>query len=175
VPLSSLDAFTRDGLVNIVVESPRGSTVKLKYDGERELFTISRPLVEGLAYPYDWGFVPSTCAADGDPLDAMILWDRASYPGVVIPCRLIGVLRVEQNKKGTEPPTRERNDRVLALPADAPQFEHVHDIGDLPNRKRDELESFFLAATAFENKALKLLGWADAGEALALVKASMRR
>ena len=47
-------------------------------------------------YPYDWGFVPSTRGPDGDPIDALVLWDRASFPGVVLECRLIDVLAAEQ-------------------------------------------------------------------------------
>jgi inorganic pyrophosphatase len=108
--LIELPALREDGAVNVVVESPRGSSAKFKYEGG--VFMLWRPLPAGLVYPHDWGFIPSTRMADGDPLDAMVLWEGVSYPGVVIPCRLIGVLRVEQNRKSS--PGRERNDRVIA-------------------------------------------------------------
>ena len=86
--------------------------MKLKYDPKHGVITLSRPLTSGLSYPYDWGFVPSTHAPDGDPLDAIVMWDGVSYPGVVLPCRALGVLCVEQ----TDPRSRrrERNDRLIA-------------------------------------------------------------
>src|SRR5262249_26283735 len=58
--LFDLDAFGPNGSVQVVVESPRGSGLKLKYDPGHAVFTLSRPLMSGLTYPYDWGFVPST-------------------------------------------------------------------------------------------------------------------
>jgi inorganic pyrophosphatase len=88
----SLPSYAKDGSLHVVVESPRGSQVKVKYEPELGAFTLSRPLVLGLRYPYDWGFVPGTRADDGDPLDAMLLFDLPTYPGLVIPCRPIGVL-----------------------------------------------------------------------------------
>ena len=171
--LATLTAFGQEGSVHVVVESPRGSTIKLKYDSDLEAFSLSRPLIEGLSYPFDWGFVPSTRAADGDPLDAMIVWNHAAYPGVVIACRLIGMLAVEQNSK-QRPGTRERNDRVLAVPLKAPQLNAIKEVQDLDSRVREELEAFFMAAAAFENKDLKLLRWAGAAAARDLVQASLR-
>lgn len=79
--LSAIPAFASDDVFHVVVEVPRGSTLKLKYAPKWEAMSISRPLPLGLSYPFDWGFVPSTQAPDGDPLDAMLLWDVASYPG----------------------------------------------------------------------------------------------
>ena len=61
--------------------------------------SISRPLVLGVTYACDWGFVPSTEGPDGDPIDAAIWWDVTTYPGVVIPCRALAVVRLE----GKEP------------------------------------------------------------------------
>jgi inorganic pyrophosphatase len=171
VKLHKLPAFDAHESVHVVVGTPRGATAKFKYDPDLDAITLSRPLVDGVAYPYDWGFVPSTKGPDGDPVDAIIVWDRASYPGVVIPCRLIGVLAAEQNSR-TKPGTRERNDRLIAVPAGAPRHAHIADIADLPRRHLEELEAFFAAAVALEGKDLRYLGWSGAGDAVALVKSS---
>jgi inorganic pyrophosphatase len=167
--LIELPALREDGAVNVVVESPRGSSAKFKYEGG--VFMLWRPLPAGLVYPHDWGFIPSTRMADGDPLDAMVLWEGVSYPGVVIPCRLIGVLRVEQNRKSS--PGRERNDRVLALPVRASHLESIKRVSDVDPSMRAQLERFFEHAVAFERKDLRLLGWGDAAQADELLKASL--
>jgi inorganic pyrophosphatase len=166
-----LSAFRRDGSVNIVIESPRGSTVKFKYDNETGAMTLSRPLPCGVTYPHDWGFIPSTRAADGDPVDAMVLWDGTSFPGIVVPSRVIGLLRVEQTRAGSN--VRERNDRLFALPIAAPRLAHVQSIFDLPERVRLELEQFFMHAVAFEGKALKLLGFDGPAEADRMLRAAV--
>ena len=160
-----------EGGFHVVVESPRGSSVKWKYEREWNAFTVSRPLPLGLTYPYDWGFVPSTRAPDGDPLDAMIVWDERCISGAVVPCRAIGVLKVEQDgEKGK----RERNDRLLAVPLEAPRHAQLTSVFDLSERERKELEQFFVAVVAFEKKNLKLLGWNGADEAERLLVKSLR-
>ncbi len=157
----------------MVVESPRGAAVKLAWDPALGAFTLSRPLVLGVAYPYDWGFVPATEAPDGDPLDALVYWDGASWPGVVIPCRALGAVRLEQrSKKGGG---RVRNDRVIAAPLAAPRLAGVRSVQDLPERVRDELAQFFVSATFFEEKDPRILGWDGPDEAEALVDRSTRR
>ena len=155
--------FRTDGSVNVIVETPRGSKAKFKYDPETGAIMLSRLLPAGIVYPYDWGFIPDTRAADGDPLDVMVLWDGTSFPGVVLPSRLIGVLRVEQQGAGSG--RRERNDRLFALPVKAPRSEHIRTIFDLPERVRLELEQFFLNVVAFEGKDLRLLGFEGHEEA----------
>jgi inorganic pyrophosphatase len=173
VSLFDLPAIIDDRTVNVVVESPRGCALKFKYDEEREVMTLSRPLPDGLIYPHDWGFIPSTHAADGDPLDAIIMWDGVSYPGVLVPCRPIGVLRVEQTNVTSR--ARERNDRVVALPIKAARWESVKSVFDIADRVRLELQQFFLASVAFEGKHLEILGWAGPDDAMALVRASAGR
>src|SRR5262245_41531382 len=168
--LASLSTFVDDESIQVVIESPRGSTSKFKYDAARGVMTLSRPLTSGLAYPHDWGFVPSTHAPDGDPLDCMVMWDGRSYPGVVLTCRSIGVLRVEQTSRGTR--RRERNDRLVALPTQTPRCESVRTVFDIDERIRQELEQFFLSAVAFEGKDLKILGWAGPDDAMTLLRNS---
>ena len=78
--LSNLPAYGEDGSVYAVVESPKGSPVKLKFEIKLGVFTVAHSLPLGLSYPFDWGFVPSTQAPDGDPLDILILHEASTYP-----------------------------------------------------------------------------------------------
>jgi inorganic pyrophosphatase len=156
----------------VVVESPRGSAIKLKYDPGLGAMSISRPLALGLAYPFDWGFVPSTRGEDGDPVDAALFWDVATFPGVVVPCRALGVVQVEQRR--TEGTGRARNDRILALPIHARRETELTSAISLPRRVRDELEHFFVAATALEHKDAQILGWAGPDAALELLRLTTR-
>lgn len=170
--LRHLPARDDDGAIHVVVESPRGATVKLKYEPSLGAMTVARALPLGLAYPYDWGFVPGTVAADGDPVDAMIVWDAASYPGTVVRCRAVGVVRLEQDRKGGG--GRIRNDRLILLPVKYERGAPVEDADDLPRRLREEIEQFFLMTVVFGKKNPRVLGWGGAAEADALVDGCRR-
>jgi inorganic pyrophosphatase len=149
-----------------VVETPRGSTCKLDFDPKLRVFTLAKPLMAGLTYPYDWGFIPSTKAEDGDPLDILIIHDSRTYPGVVLRCRPVGILELEQKSNGK----KERNDRVFAVPDRSPLETDLKDIRHLPPRAHEELEQFFRATNALESKELKFLGWRGPGHAVKTIK-----
>jgi inorganic pyrophosphatase len=96
----------------MIVETPRGSSVKLAYEPGVKAFTVTRALALGITYPFDWGFLPRTIAEDGDPLDALAVHDSATYPGVILPCRacpgtnavlpaLVWLTRLRQQLSGT--------------------------------------------------------------------------
>ncbi|NUP09686.1 MAG: inorganic diphosphatase [Polyangiaceae bacterium] len=170
--LNKLPTFKRDGVVRCVVESPQGSTSKYKYEPEIEAFELSRPLPKGLTYPFDWGFIPSTLAADGDPVDVMIIHDAPSHPGLVVASKLIGVLEVLQ-QEGDDAPFR--NDRVFAVPATSHREDEIGDVHDLPKRLRIELEAFFVAAAKLEDKKLQFLEWRGPAVAAQLVDDARKR
>ena len=164
--LLKLPTWADDEHVFTIVETPRGSTCKLDFDPKLGVFTLAKPLMTGLSYPYDWGFIPSTKAQDGDPLDVLIIHDAQTYPGVVLKCRPIGVLEVEQKSGGK----MERNDRVFGVPDRSPLETDLKDIRHLPSRAHDELEAFFQATNALENKGLKFLGWRGPDHAVKTIK-----
>jgi inorganic pyrophosphatase len=164
--LMSLPPWSEDRSLHVVVETPRGAGVKVKLDPELGAFTVSRPLPAGMVYPFDFGFIPGTRGPDGDPLDALVCWDVATWPGVVLECRALGVVLCDQAAKGKG---RQRNDRLLVVPNVAPRAKQMRSALQLPARVREELESFFRASTALEGKDVQVLGWKGPAEAKKLV------
>jgi len=153
--------FDDDGALRVVVESPRGSRMKLDYDPELRAFTISRELPLGIAYPFDWGFIPGTRGDDGDPLDALVIHHQPTYPGVVLPCRILGMVKIEQREQGSTRGKPEVNNRIVAAPAWDQTLGTLEDIDDIPIVARRQIEQFFVAAVAFTGKRLSVKGWAS--------------
>lgn len=168
--LLELPAFNDKGDVRVVVETPRGSRAKLKFDPKLQSFTLSKSLLKGLTYPYDWGFVPATIAEDGDPIDVTVIHDATTFPGLVLTCKIIGVLQVKQSQNGKA----ERNDRIFAVPRASHAERDLTDVRRLSSAEREELGKFFIATDELENKKLKILGWKGPKTALKAVKAGAK-
>jgi inorganic pyrophosphatase len=166
----NLPPFTEDGDVHVVVETPRGSRAKFAYDTQLETFILSKSLLTGLTYPHDWGFVPSTKADDGDPLDIMVIHDATTFPGIVLTCRIIGVLQIEQKSKGKV----ERNDRLFAVPRRSHSEQGLRDVRNLSKAIRLELEKFFIATDELEDNKLEIIGWKGPKIAMKAIKDSAK-
>jgi inorganic pyrophosphatase len=165
--LFELPTFGPGGAVNVVVEASRGSSVKCKFDAALGAFLYSRPLPRGLVYPFDWGFIPSTCAEDGDPLDAMVIHSAACPVGALIRCRPAALLQVDQREAGE----RLRNDRLIMTPIETATGEE-----DLLTRSlKKELEQFFCGAVLGRGKILTYKGWAGARTAASAVRQGARQ
>ena len=162
--LFDLPTFGPGGSVHVVIEASRGTQAKCKYDPKMRAFVYSRPLPRGLVYPFDWGFIPSTRGADGDPVDAMILNDVPTYPGIVVRCRPIGMVELVQRESGGKP---EVNNRIVLLPQwrDA----HLEEASDLPGEVRAQVENFFVSTAKFTDKQVRIKGWASARKAMRFI------
>lgn len=157
---SRLEPFDDKGRIRMVVETPRGSTIKFKYDEDAGIFTVSRGLAAGIAYPFDWGFVPGTLSEDGDAVDALCLHREATFPGAVLPCRCLALVSVDQmSSKG-----RVANPRLILAPA-WEGGDTLQVASELTDRAKAALERFFLNATLFTDKDVRILGWHDAAAA----------
>src|SRR5437870_2951630 len=101
VDLSRLNPFdSKDKqILRVVIETPKGSRNKFAFDPDQHVFELKKVLPTGMAFPYDFGFVPSTEAEDGDPIDVLVLMDEPAFPGCVLKCRLIGVIEGEQGDR----------------------------------------------------------------------------
>jgi inorganic pyrophosphatase len=168
--LINLPSFTEDGDIYVVVETPRGSRAKFDYDPKLETFALSKSLLTGLTYPHDWGFVPSTKGDDGDPIDIMVVHDATTFPGIVLTCRVIGVLQIEQKSKGKS----ERNDRLFAVPRRSHSEQALRDVRNLSKPIQQELEKFFIATDELEDKTLKIIGWRGPKAATQAIKAAAK-
>ena len=116
-----------DSLVQVVIETPKGSRNKYAFDPEQKVFELKKVLPAGMAFPYDFGFVPRTKAEDGDPTDVLVLMDEPAFAGCVLKCRLVGIIEGEQ----IEGKERLRNDRVVAIEKENHSFADIQHIGDL--------------------------------------------
>src|ERR1700749_540488 len=119
--LSRLPSYDpkHDELVNVVVETPRASRNKFAYDDKLGVIRLKKVLPAGMEFPYDFGFVPSTKADDGDPIDVLVLMDEPAFAGCVLTCRMIGVIEGEQ-RDGKK---KVRNDRIIAIEIGAHSWE----------------------------------------------------
>ena len=154
------------GLYQVIIETPKGSRNKFAYDVEQRIFSLKKVLPAGMAFPYDFGFLPRTLADDGDPLDVLLLMDEPAFPGITVNSRLVGVIEGEQidGKK------RIRNDRIVAVADANHMYAGIKKLDDLPKRFLNELEEFFVNYHKLEGKEYRLLGCHSAQTAKRLIE-----
>src|SRR5580698_7676018 len=137
--LSAIDADDKQA-IRVIIETPKGSRNKYAFDPEQRVFQLMKVLPAGMAFPYDFGFIPSTKAEDGDPTDVLVLMDEPAFPGVLVKCRVIGVIEGEQGKKKKG----QRNDRIVGVEEENHSYAHIKHVRDLGKRFVEELEEFFV-------------------------------
>ncbi len=138
----------------VVIETPKGRRNKFDYDPKLESFTLGGLLPEGLSFPFDFGFVPSTIAADRDPIDIMVLMDEPAHVGCVLTVRLIGVIEAQQSQDGK---TLE-NDRLIGIAVHSYSHDKVQSVSELNNSLLDQVEEFFVSYNKSRGKKFKVMG-----------------
>jgi inorganic pyrophosphatase len=157
--------------VNVVIEVPiGGEPIKYEMDKESGALMVDRFLYTSMRYPGNYGFIPHTLSEDGDPCDVIVANTRAIVPGAVMSCRIVGVLRMEDEAGGDE--------KLLAVPASklTRRYDAIHEYSDLPAITLEQIEHFFTHYKDLEpGKWVKLMGWGSADEARALVLEAIDR
>jgi inorganic pyrophosphatase len=119
IALSAFDPDSKE--LNAIIDTPKRSRNKFKYDERRGLFKLSGVLPLGAVFPFDFGYIPSTVGGDGDPLDILILMDEPAFPGCLVPAKLIGVIEANQTEDGQTT----RNDRLIGVAADSAKLQRI--------------------------------------------------
>lgn len=158
-------------LLQVVIETPRGSHNKYSYDEDQHLFVLKAALPAGMVFPYDFGFLPQTVGGDGDPLDVLVLMDEPCFPGCALLARLIGVMECDQTQAGETT----RNDRLLAVAETSHLYAKIQTVDDLPKRARVEIEQFFSNYHKLQKKKSKLLAWKGPKTARRLIDQGVER
>lgn len=166
-----LPAFAEGCEVHVVIETPKGSRNKYAYDDGLGVLLLKGVLPEGMSFPYDYGYVPSTKGEDGDPLDVLVIMDAPAFPGCVMTARIIGAIEAEQTERDGR---KERNDRLIGVATHAHTQGHVTALSDLRPQMLEEIEAFFEHYNRLVGKAFSPVRRSDAGEALTLIRAGMQ-
>src|SRR5690242_19992469 len=132
---------TKNGTCRAIIETPKGCRNKFDYDPETNLFMLAGLLPEGMMFPFDFGFIPSTLGDDGDPLDILVLMDAPAHSGCLIDVRIIGIITAEQSEEGK----KETNDRLMGVAVHSYQHEKVGTIEDVSKTMLSQVEEFFVS------------------------------
>src|SRR4051812_3768113 len=152
--------------VHVIIETEKGSRNKFSFDEELNVFRLKKVLPEGMTFPHDFGFIPSTIAEDGDPLDVLVLMDEPGCTGCLVECRVIGAICAEQSEGGK----KIRNDRLIGVAIPSHTHSDLRDVNDLNPAVLREVGTFFTNYNQGYGKKFKVLGYSGAKEAWKMVK-----
>src|SRR3990167_8102710 len=141
--------------INVVIEIPSNSKpIKYEVDKDSGLVVVDRFLGTSMVYPCEYGFVQHTLSEDGDPVDVLVVSPYSLYPGVMIRCRPIGMLRMTDESG--------KDAKILAVPVDklTPRYQHIKKPEDLGQDLLNAIEHFFKHYKDLEkDKWAKIDGW----------------
>lgn len=151
--------------INAIIEIPYGSSVKYELDKESGAVFVDRVMASAVFYPANYGFIANTLADDGDPVDILVLNEYPIQAGAVIPCRLIGVL-VMEDESGMD-------EKLLALPTskvDA-RYEDIKSLDDVPKATLAKIKNFFETYKILEkDKWVKVQDFKDTKAAVKILE-----
>ncbi len=157
--------------LNVIIDTPKGSRNKYKFDEEIGLYKLGGVLPVGAYFPFDFGFIPNTLGGDGDPLDVLVLMDEPAFCGCLISARLIGVIEANQTERDGK---TERNDRLIAVASESNTHKDIKSLNDLNETLVDEIEHFFKSYNEAKGKKFESLGRFAAQKAKKIVEKGIK-
>lgn len=160
-----------DGSLNVIIETSKGSRNKLDYNPKLGLFELKKVLPQGMVFPFNFGFVPSTVGDDGDPLDVLVLLDQPVPAGCKVAARLVGVIEANQTQDGKTI----RNDRLIAIAEECAEHEDIRSLKDLHQHLIEQIEHFFISYNEMAGKQFEVIARRGPKVAARLVQRAIKR
>ena len=153
---------------DVTVEIPKGQRNKYEVDHETGRIRLDRMLFTSTQYPSDYGYIEDTLGEDGDPLDALVLLDQPTFPGVLIQCRAIGMFHMRDESGG--------DDKILCVPAKDPRSINRQSLDDISEFDRLESQHFFETYKDLEpGKSVEGAHWADKATSERIIREAFQR
>jgi len=144
----------KSGNVNVVIDTPKGCRNKYAFDFDINAYKLKAVFPHGAVFPFDFGSIPGTVAADGDPLDVLVLMDEPAFVGCLVKARLLGVIEAEQTEDGKT----ERNDRLISVAAESHTHASLRSLRKMDPTLIREIEQFFVSYNKVRGKKFKPKG-----------------
>ncbi|HEY3862274.1 MAG TPA: inorganic diphosphatase [Verrucomicrobiae bacterium] len=168
--IDSIKAFNKETKCwNVIIETPKGSNVKYAMDVKTGFLIVKKALPEGMVFPFNFGMIPGTAAADGDPIDVLVFNEEPLVAGCLLHVKPVGVIKAKQS----EGKKTMRNDRIIgqAVPKEAPtEMEEIK----LTEKMVSEIQFFFKAYNKAYGKHFRVLGIGNAKKAQELVSRAVK-
>ena len=148
-----------------VIEISKGSKQKYELDKKTGLLILDRILYKSTQYPANYGFIPHTLAADGDPLDVLVLCSESLLPLSLVNVYPIGVITMDDGGKSDE--------KIIAIPFSDPNYNTYRSIDELPKHIFDEMQHFFSVYKQLEGKNTAVNTVQGKDEAIAIISSSL--
>jgi len=155
------------GCFHVVIEVPKGGTVKYELDKRSGLLRVDRVLYSAVHYPANYGFIPRSLGDDQDPLDVLVIMDQPVTPLSVLRARTIGALPMIDEKGGDE--------KIIAVCCDDPGYAHLRELDDLPSHLRNQFDRFFLDYKTLEDRQVKTFDFLTREESVVVIRESVDR
>ncbi len=154
-------------VIEAIVEIPMGSKNKYEICKDRGVIKLDRVLYSSMSYPAEYGYIDSTLALDGDPLDVLVLTSEPTFPGCIVQARILGYLDAIDN--GDE------DYKLIAVNDVDPRFQHINELSDIPPHTLAEIKNFFETYKALQNVPVHVTDYHDKEAALKLLVACQER
>ena len=151
-----------------IVEIPKGSRNKYEYDPDLGAIKLDRFISASVVYPTDYGYVPETLMPDGDPLDVLVCVSEPTFPGFMVPAKVVGLFKMADEKG--------QDDHVVCVPCNDPGWNSLEDLEDLPAQLRREIEHFFAVYKDLDpDRTSEVNGWDDRAASLETIESARQR